>query len=212
MNTNRIQKAQILFQEIGNVQDNWLNEAITYRPRRVSIGTRIGLIAACLSLSLSLVAGSVLVAKLGPMWDSGTNAPMPDNEAPLSSYVLDEVLAAPTNPNSYTAVANATELDFYTGHAHVVWKSDNGATLYVSRALRDDELDLLLNAMQKPQAKLPGDTQPACPVWILCGDGRVYSPYLQPSNGNMAIAELFDYNVEVVPNAQFTSCVTNILN
>ena len=83
--------------------------------------------------------------------------------------------------------------------------------LYVSRTLTEDEVQRLTYYMQNGKRLDDSTVLPQCRVWIVYGDGSVVSPYLQISNGNDGAGEMFDYNAEVIPNADFTFCLSDIL-
>ena len=65
MNRNKMNKAAFLFDEIGNIGDVYLQEALTYRKRRISTQPWIAAVA-CI-LVVVLVGGALL------------NSPMLDN-------------------------------------------------------------------------------------------------------------------------------------
>ena len=48
-------------------------------------------------------------------------------------------------------------------------------------------------------------------VWIALGDGRIISPCLKESNGNVAFGTLFDYDPEVEPSADFVTALYDTL-
>ena len=92
----------------------------------------------------------------------------------------------------------------------MAWQYADSSAVYVSRALTANETQRLETGM-KNSTNAQSTEQPACKIWILYGDGRVVSPYLHPSIGNTGESELFDYNIEIIPDADFSSCLSEIL-
>ena len=49
-------------------------------------------------------------------------------------------------------------------------------------------------------------------MWIVYEDGRVVSPYLKHTQGNVSYGSLFDYSAEVEPNAALVKALHEVLN
>ena len=213
MNAKKNQKTAYLFREIGNVDDALLQEAIAYRPQR-SAAPRVLLIAACLSLSILLSFGAILIAMR-----AGSNLPdgsTDKNESPSTNLpvtqTLDQLLLGQMGKDAYTTVTSEEELDYFGGKGYVVWQYADSTELCVSRALSENELDLLTKSIGKGTSV--GQSSPAfsCRVWLILGDGSVVTPYLKSSEGNVGSAELFDYDAELIPTNEFTSRLSEILS
>ena len=211
MRQTKYQKATALFLAIGTVEDRYLAEALAPRIKRQPM-RRALLIAACLTLSTVVLLGVLLIALQNRSLPDGSTQPPIENPQTQPT--------TPTNPLDLLLVNHSTEqnaleedaLDFFSKNARVVWRYADSPTLYTSRALSDGELERLLNRLKTAKPTEESDTKPSCEVWILLGDGSVISPYLHTSPGNTAAAELFDYNVEVIPDADFAACLSDILN
>jgi len=213
MKNDRMQKAEYLFREIGNIHDRWVTEAITYQKPRARL-LRPLTVAASIAVAASLLLGvfaanwnriETLFGNLSFGESSGkTDIEFTSTEA-LLLYCREDANA------SYTVVSGVEQLDFFSASAHVVWQYENDSAVYVSRALTNDERDRLTYHMKYGDRFDESAAQPACRVWILYGDGSVASPYLHPSIGNTGAGELFDYHVEVIPNADFNTCLSDIL-
>ena len=209
MKNDRMQKAEYLFREIGNIHDRWVSEALLYQPKR-SATPRILLIAASIALCASLTVATLVVGmmQLSPIGEK----PVPDVGGDSEQLTPDRLLLSCRTDESanYTVLASPAELNYFSSSAHVVWQYADSSAVYVSRALTEEECDQLEKAMEN-STNATSNEQPACKIWILYGDGRVISPYLHPSIGNTGESELFDYNVEIIPDADFTSCLSEIL-
>ena len=207
MNRNKQKKAAFLFSEMGGIDDYLLQEALVYRPvqKRAS---RLWIMAACLAMSFVLVFGGVLIGNLAGVKN---DAPQADEDLPPApaEVTLDGFLAANGDGLAFKTWESAEELDLFASPA-VVWQSAESEELFISRSLTDAELKKLTDHAKHGSAV--GEASPAQSyrVWILSGDGTVTSPYLKPSAGNIG-TELFDYEAEVIPSAEFTSCLEEIL-
>lgn len=211
---DRYQKAAYLFSEIGGIDERLLYEAEVYAPKH-RVMPRILLVAACLILTVSLCLGSVVVAsraidRILPMLQDVTK---PDNDFPETSSpkTLDEVLLLSQNTAAYDRI-RAEEFDFYDGKARLVWQYGDSQEVCVSRALTSTELARLEREAGRSQNV--GEVSPTltCRVWISLGDGTVVSPYLKLTEGNVGVAQFFDYDVELMPTEEFNSQISDILN
>ena len=218
-NTDRLKKAEYLFSEMGGIDERMLQEAMTYR-NRASIAPKLILIAACLALVSALCLGSVVVASRAikgilPLIDRVQSelpdASRPSGDATGTPGTLDEMLVLSRDTARYTTV-DMESLDFYDGAARIIWQYGDEDKVCVSRALTAYELSNLRREVQKGESV--GESSPAltCRVWISLGDGTVVSPYLKLTDGNVGVAELFDYDAELIPTEAFNSQISDILN
>ncbi len=202
-------KIAYLFREIGEVDDALVQEALAYRPKRTAF-ERILMVAACLTLSLMLCFGVLLISL------RSKDAPNDQGKPPLEdghvAYSLDQLLLAQADSGSYTVLQSVEKAEFFGGRGYIVWQYADSNELFVSRALSDAELLRLTDTVGKGASV--GEQSPAlsCRVWLILGNGEVISPYLKESCGNRGYAELFDYDVEVLPTDEFIACVSDILS
>lgn len=149
MKNDRMQKAEYLFREIGNIHDRWVTEAITYQKPRAKLLrplTAAASIAVAASLLFAVLVANrkgieTLLGKLYGLEDSG------EVSIALSTETL--LMQCRENANAgYTVVSSASELNFFSESAHVVWQYENESAVYVSRALTDDERDRLTYQMK----------------------------------------------------------------
>ena len=203
MNRNKMNKAAFLFDEIGNVGDLYLQEALTYRKKRVNLRPWIAA-AACL-LVVVLVGGLLR----SPVLDNilGGEKAEPETQAPVT---LDAFLDANRATLNCTEVQE-NEID-YCGSTYLILQYEGDEAFYRSRNLTEREVDRILGLLGKGDEV--GTSSPAllCRVWLVCEDGTVLSPYLKNTDGNKGHAVLFDYEAEILPSSSLISCISDILN
>lgn len=203
MNEMKKIKAEYLLREIGEIDDSLVHDAQFYRPERSS-RPRLLLIAATFVLVFALVIGTPLISKLMSPKAEG------DSTGNVQVYSLDALISE-SDTARYTFVSTSSELPYFDDGAHVVWQTEGGGGYYVSDALSKRELTALSASIGEGESV--GSTSPEleCKVWVLYGDGRVVTPYLKTSSGNVS-GEVFDYEAEIIPTDSFVSCISDILS
>lgn len=206
MNRNKMNKAAFLFDEIGNIGDVYLQEALTYRKRRISTQPWIAAVA-CI-LVVVLVGGALL------------NSPLFDNIAGESDKVENPETVTPATLDAFLTENRATlnctkisagEVDYF-GSAYLVLQYEEDETLWRSRDLTKGEVDRILDLLGKGDEVGTSSPELLCRVWLVCEDGTVLSPYLKDTDGNRGHAVLFDYEAEILPSSSLISCISDILN
>ena len=194
---DRKEKIEYLLQEIGEIDDRLLDEAVTYKPSRVKT-YRIGLIAACLALVCFLSIVTPLMKNLARI----------DGEKDEESGVvdLDGVLLL----NSTYVTKTDIEMIACFGAPRLVWQNVQSGEVSVCY-LSDGELKSLQRELGKGADV--GEVSPKLDflVWVLDGEGRVRSPYLKDTPGNEGCT-VFDYDAEIMPTDRFIECVSDILS
>ena len=208
MKHSKREKAEYLLREIGHVRDVFLVEAMAdqgssqRRPRRIG---RVLALAACLLLAVTVSMSGVLRRYLLPHGNGGGEG-KPTDVLTLDSLLLQTRSEGAFGECSYDA------LDFFGGRGYVVWQYGEEETLCYSRPLQANELQTLVDEIDRGEQV--GEAVPAldCRVWILLGNGEVLSPYLANTDGNRAAATLADYEAELIPSEEFVSSLSEILN
>jgi hypothetical protein len=223
MNQNKIKKAAFLLDEIGNVSDVYLQEALTYRKRKANARSWIAAVA-CI-LVVVLVGGGVLTSPLfGNILGGGFNkaenpeAAGPEVEKPAMNpsettkptVALDSYLSENRATLNCTAIQEGNVTFF--GATYLLLQYEDDETLYRSRDLTKNEVARILDLVN--DGTDVGASSPAllCRVWLVCEDGTVLSPYLKNTDGNKGFAMLFDYEAEILPSSYLISCISDILN
>ncbi len=206
MNHNKMKKAAFLLDEIGNVSDVYLQEALTYKKERRNARPWIAAVA-CI-LAVALVGGGLLNS---PLFDNIFNvfdkADAPEASAPAT---LDSFLSDHRNTLQCTATSEG-KLDYF-GSTYLVLQYEGDETLLRSRNLTKNEVSRINNLLGKGESVGASSPELLCRVWLVCEDGTVLSPYLKNTDGNRGHAVLFDYEAEILPSSDLISCISDILN
>jgi len=193
-----------LYDEIGGVDERFLQEAATYRARRKAPTWRVALIAAVLALVGALLLGtlamSVGIAIVGGILhdalDPAPEVPEQNEEVPVS-YTIASMEQTLAQRQGNMQPLDADDLRLFNGSAQLIW-TDSESGEYYRVWLSDSELGDLLYLMQKDPKDISADSeQPAYRIWICFGDGTVVSPYLKADAGNAGHGQLFDYDPEL---------------
>ena len=206
MNRNKINKAAFLLDEIGGIGDVYLQEAMTYRKRRVNARPWIAAVA-CI-LVVVLVGGGLLNSPMGDNILGGFNKT--DNQKPTETATLDSFLTENRGTMNCTAVSDG-EINYF-GSTYLVLQYEGDETLWRSRDLTQREVERILDLMGKGDEVGTSSPELLCRVWLVCEDGTVLSPYLKNTDGNRGHAVLFDYEAEILPSSSLISCISDILN
>lgn len=207
-------KTAYLFDELSGVDDRFLDEALRFAParRRTSFPWRaVRLVAAVAASLVLLVQGALL-----PFLERLDNLMTPGNEQPNTpeqmTWSLDALLSEST-AGRFETLSSKEEYVFF-GDARLVWQSAESDTLFVSRPLTNAEAERLVKSLAtRPAEGVSANAeQPAWRIWLVTADGRVITPYLSLSSGNVGYASLFDYHAEVVPNADWVSFISNLMD
>ena len=203
---NKKDKTEILFSHIGEIDDQLLNEAMTYRREKRS-GYNFGMLAACLALIFVIAVAMPILRRfedIGGNKDSEGNAA----DVPESYASLDELLAD-NYGGDFKKLESFDSLE-YLDEASLVWQYKESGEVYV-RYLSEDELETISEHLGDGEEVGNASPEFTCRVWILNGEGKVVSPYLKESAGNESF-EVFDYEAEIIPDEDFVNCISDILN
>lgn len=211
MNLEGKQKmAGYLLDEIGLIKDEFITEASLFRPQRKSgkVLLRVMLVAATLSLVMAIGVGSILAMLLR------NDNKLPEASAPTKEETvdlsLDGLLAQATTSASFSPCVEE-ELNYFDGTVRLTVQNRETGELFVSRPLSNAESNRLAWELRSDGVRVDAEEAPAqYRVWILMGDGTVCSPCLAPSEGNLGVASLFDYEAERVPTQYFTDILTSL--
>ena len=181
-----------LYEEIGYVDERFLQEAASYRARKKSPAWRALLIAAALLLSftvlLGTVAAGVTIGVIGALID---REEQPDQETLTPMEQMEKTMA-----QSSLKPLSADELAFF-GTPTLIW-SEQGSDEYYSVTLSKSQCEQLVYLMQSSRREYTAQSeQPSYQIWLSFGDGVVVSPYLKNTAGNAGHGTVFDYDPEL---------------
>ena len=203
---NKMKKAAFLLDEIGNVSDVYLQEALAYKKSRWNARPWIAAVA-CI-LAVVIVGGGLLTSPLlKNVFDGSNKAEQPQAATPAT---LDSFLSANRETLSCTKIA-ADEVSYF-GSTYLVLQYEGDETLYRSRNLTAREVERINELLGKGDSVGANSPDLLCRVWLVCEDGTVLSPYLKNTDGNKGHAVLFDYEAEILPSSSLISCISDILN
>ena len=206
MNHNKMKKAAFLLDEIGNVSDVYLQEALSYKKERWSARPWITAVA-CI-LAVVLVGGGLLNSPLfDNIFGAFDKAETPEASTPAT---LDSFLSDNRGALNCTALA-ADEVNYF-GSTYLILQYEGDETLYRSRNLTSREVERVNKMLGKGDSVGASSPDLLCRVWLVCEDGTVLSPYLKNTDGNKGHAVLFDYEAEILPSSDLISCISDILN
>ena len=208
---NKMKKAAFLLDEIGNVSDAYLQEALAYKKTRFNARPWITAVA-CI-LAVVLVGGGLLNSPLmDNIFDGFNKTESPKQEQPETQApaTLDSFLSANRETLNCSAVKEG-EINYF-GSTYLILQYEGDQTLYRSRNLTSSEVDRILGMMGNGTNVGSESPELLCRVWLVCEDGTVLSPYLKNTEGNKGHAVLFDYEAEILPSSSLISCISDILN
>ena len=181
-----------LYEEIGGVDERFLQEANVYHARKKSPAWRVVLIAAalmlCGALLLGTVAAGVTIGVIGALID---REEQPDQETLTPMEQMEKTMA-----QSSLKPLSADELAFF-GTPTLIW-SEQGSDEYYSVTLSKSQCEQLVYLMQSSRREYTAQSeQPKYQIWLSFGDGVVVSPYLKNTAGNAGHGTVFDYDPEL---------------
>ena len=212
MKNDKLKKADLLLDAVGEIDDAYLTEALSYKRKRNS-GSRLLIIAATLAMSCTLIVCAVIGARLVSKNDMEPSAPNGENadDGGERADALESFMVNLSNKESFSHVESETELPYTDGNAYIVWQYKGESGYYLSEALSYREIDYLKT--QIGRGKNVGESSPTleCKMWILLGDGRVVSPHLKVTAGNISNT-VFDYEAEITPTDGLVDRIAAILS
>ena len=219
-NWDKARLADYLFDEIGLIRDDFVAEAerpYERKARALSL-RRMVVVGVSLTLTLTAVLGVWIgnrMAGRDEAADEIGNAVVTqqsESTAPVGiSLRLQELREATED-----CVTPKEKVELFSGTAQIVWKYADEDTYRVRRlsAAETDRLLPLLNRQENasPVSGEASDGTAVAGIWITLGDGRVISPCLKPSDGNVGYGELFDYEPEIEPTDELTELICDVLS
>lgn len=219
MNEKR-KNAEALLDAIGEIDDIYLNEAMCYKKKKRSSLSRLLVIAATLILAavipfIAIVGASVVSITLIGINYLNSDPAVDGNEDMADEVYMEDslsfLMAGISDSGNYKFCESEDSIPYADGNAYLVWQYEDESGYHMSRALTDYELDVLINNMGHGREIGGNSPKLKCRVWLLLKDGRVISPYLKVSAGNISNS-VFDYEVEITPTDALSDHISNILN
>ena len=231
MNRKKEKFAEYLFDEIGNIDDSIIASAMgAYRPARKVFNTRrlaIAAVAATLSLSLFATVFVSILNRAGkdlfesPKNDNVSNSADKDDAAdkyePDMESPTDVATTLATRLESLRDTAKAEKLDksdikYFDGYARLIWKYSDEEYYRVCK-ISASQLQRIQSLISADQGELVNSATESSVegIWISLGDGKVISPCLLSSEGNVGYGSIFDYTAEVEPSDAVSGFICDII-
>lgn len=140
--------------------------------------------------------------------DTYQNVQKPSADNPTT---LESALTSPHSSKKVKKVSKE-QIDLFESPS-VIWRV-NGEQEYNVVKVSSGSSKALRGSMTLTSTALTPEEADAISVqvWVALGDGRVVSPYLKASAGNVGFAELFEYTPEIEPNEEFTSLINDLIS
>ena len=234
MSQRKEKLAEYLFDEIGGIDDSIIASAMGSYPqsRRITIRRKaIVAVAALISLSVftALFLGVLNRANQNPFEPSDKSDgimngasdedigddTVADDQPEYSYPEATPTLAVRLNAIKDTSGAEklyASEIKYFDGYARIVWKYSDEDYYRVCR-ISSSDLTKLQSKIENDQGKLVESAEKGSVegIWISFGDGKVITPCLISSEGNVGYGSVFDYTAEVEPSEALASFICDII-
>ena len=177
------EKAFFLFEELSGVSEERLEEARLYGIRRRNLQkfrrSLTVLAAAVLAASLMVFVG---VPAFRTWYKHFFNRSLP-NDRSLEILSEEEVKGC-----------------VFSGEPMLV-RQKEGSEVYEAVVLSQSQFETIFREAENPKEEILPEKGKAQTqkLWVLSGNGTVFTPYLKKSKGNLYFS-VFDYQDEVVPN------------
>lgn len=200
----RSDKAKYLFEKMELIDDAYIDEAASYRPRSGKILKKISVIvsfAAVLSLFIVLGMGSLFLK------DYSKNGLSDTAEKYYADTVFDQASENHTPHNSEAELLGSVMSD---GCSHLIWMSVESGKYYDVKISVSQEFRLLNLSSYGTQITESSENG-SYRVWIKRQDGTVISPELKISAGNIYYGTVFDYDPELALSDEFVKSIESVL-
>ena len=222
---DKLNFSEKLFDEIGLIDDRFIYEAGTpyvSRARRGwGLASKIIAIAAALTLTLCVSVGALFTGALFIIVNSdGTKG---DAAQPPADNITNDAEGYPTLSSQLSllgtggayATVTPEALDLFDSTPKVIWKAV-GEEKYSVCEINYEEASALTGKLKKSAGTaIPTEEREERAdvlVWIALGDGRVITPHLALTSGNVGYGELFDYVQEYEPSEDFSDLLIDTLS
>ena len=215
--------AEKLFDSIGLIDDRFVAEADTPYRRKSSRTTIKAFLIAAVSMTLivtvllSVFAVGMLV---GTLTHNGTDGDGMEGTAPendMNSAVTQTLELRLDDMRDETAhlSVSKSDIDLFDGSCRIVWKFSDEKE-YRARKISEGELQKITHMLSYDKGtRIDSESTAGSElegVWLCTGDGRVISPYLDQTRGNVGYGEIFEYEPEYEPSEEFSEYLCNVIS
>lgn len=183
-------KAEQLFDVIGGIDERYVQNAFTYRRRRIGLFKPISVAAAVLI---------VLCAVFYSFFNLGGTEPTQKTDVFEKTLVSIQANVKPENIN------------LFDGITKLIWSY--GDDVYYSVEIKGSyDSGNLFRYMTTSSINTGGKEKSDIRFWVNFGDGTVMTPYLTRSGGNIGYGTLFDYEPERALSDNFAAYLKNLID
>lgn len=201
----KMKKAEYLFSELSGIDERILADALAVRKKQRWNAKKalVALVAA--SLLLAVLPGALVIADLAR--DKKADSAVIELEPTLES-----VLSEADGSARVMSYSSSDDIDLFDGSVKIVWS--DGESYSVVRLSNESEQNRFASAVARSfngARAAEQDKDNEISVWISYGDGRVITPYLKNTAGNVGYGELFEYEPEIAPTRELADVVNSLV-
>ena len=196
---NKKEKAQLLFEKMGQIDDRFIDEAASYVPKRAAVRIKFPVIralAACLSILIVFGVGVMLFRDNAP----AGNESYPEILTVSSVLKKGSLLSRSVDP---------AKLNLLDGESRIIWQDTESGEYYQVKV--SDSQQNSLNSLNS-SAENVADTDEDYRIWFVNASGEVTSPELKESSGNVSFGSLFTYDPELELTDAFLERLDTLIN
>ena len=230
--------AEHLFDEIGEIDDYIIASAESFRPNKQKIFLRkLSIVAIAAALTATLALG-VFIANVNKSDDLPSGPPSTDQDQSSDDVqngdASEPLPQEPSDEDASGDIATATSLSanlyymketdnsdrlseedikFFDGDARLIWKFTDEDFFRVC-PISSYQLREIQRAIEygKDNTFSPDSYSSVLEgFWISLGDGKIISPFLISSDGNVGYNKLFSYEAEIEPSETLTNYICDII-
>lgn len=128
------------------------------------------------------------------------------------NITLGSLLSSVQSDSSIRTVSEE-DITFIGGRMKIIWCYVGDEKYRVVSVPSSRESELLSAIEDLKNAKKTNETgEMPYAIWICFEDGRVITPYLENTAGNVGYAELFEYSPEIEPDSKFTTLINELIS
>ena len=216
---DRMKKAEYLFEEIGNVDDSIIAQAMSVEFQRTksnAVTRKLIVSAAAAVLVTAVMLTTLLVGFMSGIVKKDDSAADGRDEATnemVSKSLPYTLKRAEAKAQTHLS---AEDVDLFDGNIKLIWQSESDGEIYSLNVTGNTYENMLVKALGRTYSRgeeiSADDELEAVRVWISFGDGSVISPYLKKSSGNVGYGELFEYSPEIVPDDEFSKLIDDLIS
>ena len=201
--------AEKLFDEIGLIDDRFITEAVTPYVRKRSFRALRAIAIMAAAVTLTVIKGTIVIGE-----GVKDEAPMEEdvNNSMGSAATLSKKLEG-MRENTASLKTERNDIKLFDGTPKIIWKYADEED-YRVRSITERDLNTLTSRLKadKGERIKESTVSELEGVWIATGDGKVISPYLEQTAGNVGYGEIFEYEPEYEPSAGFSEYLCDVIS